>query len=142
MQSFYEFNTHGNLSLCYYFKRDTSEAIKVLSRLFLKDVYPKFSTENQFSISIIEIILHYENANLDYVTYRIGEIRRQFKTLLKDPLHQEEKAFLKILLNMRSELLKLLVTLLKFSCKYLKLFFCLFSIRYIGHCRPGKILTV
>ncbi len=100
MQSFYEFNTHVNLALCYYFKGNISEGIKVLSRLFLKDTYPKFSVENQFSISLIEIILHYENANLDYVTYRIGEIRRQFKTLLKDTLHQEEKAFLKILLNM------------------------------------------
>ena len=100
LHSFYEFSTHGNLALCYYFNKNTSEGIKVLSRLFLKDVYPKFSSENQFSISIIEIILHYENANLDYVTYRIGEIRRQFKTLLKDPLHLEEKAFLKILLNM------------------------------------------
>jgi len=100
MQSFYEFSTHGNLALCYYFNRNTSEGIKILSRLFLKDIYPKLSTENQFAISIVEIILHYENANLDYVTYRIGEIRRQFKTLLKDSLHLEEKAFLKILLNM------------------------------------------
>jgi len=100
MQSFYEFGTHVNLGLCYYFIDNTSEGIKVLSKLFLKDVYPKLSTENQFAISIIEIILHYENANLDYVTYRIGEIRRQFKALLKDPAHVEEKAFLKILLNM------------------------------------------
>jgi len=96
----YEFAIYCNLALCYYFKKNISEAIKTLSRLFLKDVYPKFSTENQFSISLIEIILHYENANLDYVTYRIGEIRRQFKTLLKADTHQEEKAFLKILLNM------------------------------------------
>jgi len=97
---FYEVATHGNLALCYYFKNDTSEAIKILSKLFLKDIYPRLSTENQFSISIIEIVLHYENSDLEYVTYRIGEIRRQFKVLLKDNAHSEEKVFLKLLQNM------------------------------------------
>ena len=100
LNSFYEYGMYGNLALCYYFNHNTSEAIKILSRLFLKDIYPKFSAENQFSISLIEIILHYENANLDYVTYRIAEIRRQFKVLLKENAHLEEKAFLKLLQNM------------------------------------------
>jgi len=99
MKSLYEYAIYGNLALCYYFKGNTSEAIKVLARLFLKDIYPKLSTENQFSISIIEIILHYENKNPDYVTYRIGEIRRQFRTLLKNETFQDEKTFLKLLLN-------------------------------------------
>ena len=100
MKSLYEYAIYGNLALCYYFKGNTSEAIKVLARLFLKDIYPKFSTENQFSISLIELILHYENKNPDYVTYRIGEIRRQFRALLKNETFQDEKAFLKLLLSM------------------------------------------
>jgi tetratricopeptide (TPR) repeat protein len=97
---FYEYAIYGNLALCYYFKKNNSEAIKILSRLFLKDIYPKLTTEYQFSISIVEVVLHFENANLDYVTYRIGEIKRQFRNLLKGDAFQEEKAFLKLLASM------------------------------------------
>ena len=96
----YEFAIYGNLALCYYFKQNISEAIKILSRLFLKDVYPKLSSEHQLSISIFEIVLHYDNHNLDYVTYRIGEMKRQFRQLLKGEDLAEDKAFLKLLLNM------------------------------------------
>jgi hypothetical protein len=98
--TFYEYAIYGNLSLCYYFKKNKSEAIKTLSRLFLKDIYPKLTTEYQFSISILEVILHYENANLDFVTYRIGEIKRQFRQLLKGDGYQDERAFLKLLANL------------------------------------------
>jgi len=97
--TFYEYAIHSNLALCYYFLKNKTDAIKTLSRLFLKDIYPKLSTEYQFSISILEIVLHYENNNLDYVTYRIGEIKRQFRTLLKGESYKDEKAFMKLLAN-------------------------------------------
>jgi len=97
--TFYEYAIFGNLSLCYYFKKNMSEAIKTLSRLFLKDIYSKLTIEYQFSISILEIVLHYENSNLDYVTYRIGEMKRQFRSLLKGDNYKDEKAFMKLLTN-------------------------------------------
>jgi len=101
--TFYEYAIYVNLSLCYYFKKNISEAIKTLSRLFLKDIYSKLTIEYQFAISILEIVLHYENANLDYVTYRIGEMKRQFRSLLKGDNFKDEKAFMKLLTNISNK---------------------------------------
>jgi len=97
--NFYEYAIYDNLSLCYYYQKNMSEAIKTLSKLFLKDIYSKLPIEYQFSISILEIVLHYENSNLDYVTYRIGEMKRQFRSLLKGDNYKDEKAFIKLLTN-------------------------------------------
>lgn len=98
--TFYDYAIYVNLSLCYYFSDNQSTAIKTLAHLFTKEIYPKLSAELQFSISILELILHYENKNYDFVTYRIGEIKRHFRNLLKRPDYQEEKNFIKILLAM------------------------------------------
>ena len=97
--TFYEYAIYGNLSLCYYYKHNNSEAIKTLSHLFLKEIYPKLSTDFQLSISILELVLHYENHNLDYVTYKAGEIKRQFRTLLKGEDYKDERLFIKLLVN-------------------------------------------
>jgi tetratricopeptide (TPR) repeat protein len=101
--TFYEYAIHCNLALCYYYKRNYTTAIKSLARLFTKDIYPKLSAEFQFSISLIEVIVHYENNNLDYVSYRISEIKRHFRGLLKQPGYQQEKHFLKILTTMSNK---------------------------------------
>ncbi len=98
--TFYDYAIYVNLSLCYYFSNNQSTAIKTLSHLFTREIYPKLSAELQFSISILEQILHYDNKNYDFVTYRIGEMKRHFRSLLKRPDYQEEKNFIKILLAM------------------------------------------
>jgi hypothetical protein len=95
--SFYDYGIFTNLSLCQYFGGSASNAIKTLAHLFTKDIYKKLSPEVQFSISIIEMVFHYDNANIDFASYRLNEIKRQFRTLLKRPEYQEEKSFLKIL---------------------------------------------
>jgi hypothetical protein len=95
--SFYDYGIYTNLSLCQYFSGNPSMAIKTLSHIFTKDIYRKLSSEFQFSISLLEVALHYDNANLDFASYRLNEIKRQFRGVLKSPDYQEEKTFLKII---------------------------------------------
>jgi tetratricopeptide (TPR) repeat protein len=94
----YEFAIYVNLSLCHYFLGQYSTAIKTLSHLLTRDVYPKLSSEMQYSLAMVESIIHYDNDNHDYVGYRLTELRRQFRSLLKTQAFQEEKTFQKILL--------------------------------------------
>ena len=100
---FYDYAIHVNLALCFYFNRNVTQAIKSLSHLLTKDIYPKLSTELQLSVSMTEIILHYENNNFDFVSYKIGEIKRQFRGLLKRPEYIEPKSFLKIIFSMANK---------------------------------------
>jgi hypothetical protein len=95
--NFFDYASRGNLALCFYFKNDLSKAIKTLSHLLSKEMYGKLSPAFQFSISILEIILHFENKSMDYVEYKIAEVKRQFSALLKRKDYQEEKDFLKIM---------------------------------------------
>ena len=93
----FEYATWGNLALCYYYKHDFSMAIRTLSHNLSKQMFKKLSPEFQFSISILELILHYERKNYDYAEHKILEIRRQFKSLLSRKDFEEEKDFLKIM---------------------------------------------
>ena len=95
--TFYDYAIHGNLALCYYFEGNTSQAIKTLSVLLTKEAFPKLSSELQFSISILETIFHYDNNDMDFVGYKITEIKRQFRVLLKREDYAEELNFLKII---------------------------------------------
>lgn len=95
--SFYDYAIYINLSLCYYFSGNLSAAIKTLSHLLTKETFPKFSVDFQLSISLLEIILHYENNNHDFVSYKINDVKRLYRNLLKRPEYYEEKSFLKIM---------------------------------------------
>ncbi|MDQ3073671.1 MAG: hypothetical protein M3Q97_10460 [Bacteroidota bacterium] len=95
--TFYDYVIHVNLALCYFFQDETSTAIRTLSHLLSKEVYPKLSNELQFSTAILEIILHYENKNLDFVSYRLAEVRRQFRSLIKREDYLEDATFIKIM---------------------------------------------
>jgi len=93
---FYDFAILGNLSLCYFLKQKLSPAIKTLNELLTKEKFVKHSTEQQFSLLILEAIFHFENKNFDYSEYKISELRSKFKVLLKRPEFSQDKEFLKI----------------------------------------------
>ncbi len=94
---YYDYALHVNLALNYYYLRQPSQAIKTLSHLFSKDNYSRLSPELQLSLTILESILHYDNDNLDYASYKVDEAKRLFKTLLKGDAYSEERTFLKLL---------------------------------------------
>lgn len=96
---FYDYDIHCNLSQCYHYTYKYSHAIKALSNLLTKEIYPKLSAEMQFSLSVFEVVLHIDNNNLEYASYRLKEIRRLLRTLLKRADYQEDSEFLRLLSN-------------------------------------------
>ncbi len=95
--SFYDYAIYVNLSLCYYYQNALSAAIKTLAHLFSKELYNKLSPDFQLSIGILEMILHFENKNFDYVEHRGNELKVKYRPLLKMPEYTDEKNFIRIL---------------------------------------------
>jgi hypothetical protein len=101
--SFYDYAIHVSLSLAYYYENNFSEAIKTLSVLFQKDIQSKLTNEFLFNIGILEIILHYEANNLDFIEYKVNELKRHHRTLLNSEAYIEEKNFLKIITQLTNK---------------------------------------
>ena len=95
--NFFDYASWVNLALCYYYKKDNSTAIKTLSHVLSKEMFKKLAPEQQFSVSTVEIVLHYESKSFDYVEYKLAEIKRQFRLLLKREDYKQEKEFIRIL---------------------------------------------
>jgi tetratricopeptide (TPR) repeat protein len=95
--TFYDYAIYVNLTLCYYFEEKKSAGIKTLGNLLQKETFNKLSSEHQLSILMLEAILHYDNNNLDYVDYRLSDIKNKYRTLLKKDVYKDEKDFIKIM---------------------------------------------
>lgn len=102
-QLFYDYAIHVNLSLCYYFKGLLSMSIRTLSFILVKDVYPRLSPELQFSVSMLEILLHFEQADYEFVSYKIAELKRLFKSKLKQPQNIEDALFIRVVNGMANK---------------------------------------
>ncbi|HMS53035.1 MAG TPA: hypothetical protein PKD56_11965, partial [Chitinophagales bacterium] len=57
----------------------------------------KLSGELQLRISLLEVILHLDNNDWQYVAYRLGDIKQSNKALLKQANYQHEAQFIKLL---------------------------------------------
>ena len=94
---YYETFTHANLSVIYYCQGQLRKAMTKLTPLLQKDTFNKQSAELQLRIGLLELILHYENNDFNYIDYRINDLRHSYKDLLQQEAHQRENSFLKIL---------------------------------------------
>ncbi len=94
--NFFDYASWVNLALCYYYKKDISTAIKKLGHVLSKDMFKKLTPEQQFSVSTLEIIFHFDNRNFDYSEYKINELKRQYRILLKKEEYAQEKEFIRI----------------------------------------------
>ena len=94
---YYDIFVRGNLSVIYFCQNDLSKSMTHIAPLFYKDTYNKLSVELQLRLSILELILHFENGDMNFIDYRINEIRSTFKKLLRQAAYLREANFLKIL---------------------------------------------
>lgn len=93
---FYDLAIHLNLASLYYCSNNLSLAVKNLSAVLMKDIYNSLSPQIKFSISVLEMILHYEKGNFDYAHMKLKETFRRHKEILKSPDYTNESAFLLI----------------------------------------------
>jgi len=93
---FYDLGVYLTLSSQHYCQGDISKAIKTLSPIIIKDTYNNLSSTWQLNISIVEMILHYENGDIEYAFTKLKEIKRTFNPLLKDQAYTKEVKLLDI----------------------------------------------
>ena len=86
-----------NLATSYYCSGDVDKALDYLKEILAYDTYKKLSIEWQFAVSFVEIILRIESEDFDYVSHRLAETKRVFRTALKTEAYEKERDFLDIL---------------------------------------------
>ena len=97
---FYEVFIYLNLAVLHFDLGEYRDAIRHISKLYLLDSYRNADRALQMKIAVSELIIRFELRDLDYLEYRIGRIRKDFKDLLKENQFLKEKEFLSIILTM------------------------------------------
>lgn len=92
----YDMFVYGNLSVAYYCAQQLRKAMSSLAPLLQREVFGKLSVELQLRVRLLEVILHYENSDFDFIDYKISEIRHAYKTLLQQGTYSRESAFIRL----------------------------------------------
>ncbi|OFY67718.1 MAG: hypothetical protein A3H98_14770 [Bacteroidetes bacterium RIFCSPLOWO2_02_FULL_36_8] len=95
--SFYDLFLYLNLATLYFSEQDLSKAVKNLSMILRKDKYDKLEPQIQMQITFIEVIIHFDLDNKEYIFNRIAEMKRSFRSLLTLEAYERELKFLKLL---------------------------------------------
>ena len=96
---FYELFVYLNLATSYFDLQQYNQAIRHLSKTYLIDSYKKADASLKFKIAVAELIIRYENGDLDFWNYRKDQIVRENQAELEDDKHLKEKELLKILIK-------------------------------------------
>jgi tetratricopeptide (TPR) repeat protein len=94
---FYELFVYLNLATSYFDLKQYNQAIRHLSKAYLIDSYKKADASLKFKIAIAELIIRYENGDIDFWNYRKEQIIRENQAELEEDKHLKEKELLKIL---------------------------------------------
>lgn len=94
---YYDTFVHANLAVLYFCTGNVRKAMSSLTPLLLKESFGKQSVELQLRFCILEIVLHFENEDFDFLDYKINETRNTFRDLLHQDSYKRETDFLKIL---------------------------------------------
>ncbi len=100
---FYELFVYLNLATSYFDLHQYNQAIRHLSKAYLIDSYKKADASLKFKIAFAELIIRYENGDLDFWNYRKDQIVRENQAELEDDKLLKEKELLKILIRAAAE---------------------------------------
>lgn len=94
---FYELFVYLNLATSYFDLQQYNQAIRHLSKAYLLDSYKKADASLKFKIAVAELIIRYENGDIDFWNYRKDQVIRENQKELEDDKHLKEKELLRIL---------------------------------------------
>lgn len=97
---YYDVFVHANIAVLNYCCKNIAKALNSLSPLMTKELYSSISVEIQLRIAILELLLHFENEDFDFMDYKLTEIRHSFKSLLKQDEYSRELSLIKLLKKM------------------------------------------
>jgi hypothetical protein len=91
---FYEIFIYLNLSVLHFDLAKYRESIRFMTRLHQLESYKNADQALQFKVSVAELMIRYELRDMDYVTYRINRMKKDFKEILKQEQFLKEKEFI------------------------------------------------
>lgn len=94
---FYEVFVYLNLGIFYFDKQDYRKAIRYINQLYMLDSYKNGDASLQFKIAITELIIRHELQDFDFLEYRIGQVEKDYKSLITKEENTREKDLLKII---------------------------------------------
>ncbi len=94
---YYDLFVRLNLATIYLCCKQIDKAMTSIAPLFYKETFKSLSQELQLRLLIVEIILHYENKDFNFLDYKINDIRKSFRRLLKQDHYKREKNFIHII---------------------------------------------
>lgn len=86
-----------NLATSYFCLGRLDKAMAHVAKLLTKEKYNKLSKELQLRLAVVEIIFHFDNDDMLFLDYKVGETRKTFKKLLKQNTYARENHFLKLM---------------------------------------------
>lgn len=98
--SFYDIFIHANLAILWFDKQNYHNAIRNLNKLYMQDGYKSADETLKFKIAIAELIMRYELNDFDLLEYKITQIRKLYKKLLKLPENRRESELISIISQM------------------------------------------
>ncbi|MEM7105946.1 MAG: hypothetical protein AAF502_22615 [Bacteroidota bacterium] len=91
-----------NLTIAYYSKDEINNAQEHLTPFFYSDIFKKMSPQWKLNIFIVDILIHYETEDIEYILSRVKEVKRSQRNLLRLPDYAREKEFLNIIQKLMS----------------------------------------
>lgn len=98
--SYYEQFILLNKSTLLFERKKFNDAIRQLVRLYLNDSYRNASETFKLKVAVAELIMQYESGDLQVFKNRLGQVRKQFASVLKKQENTRDKSFLNILEKM------------------------------------------
>lgn len=94
---FYEVFVYLNLAIFRFEKGDFRSAIKNLNKLFIHESYKNADRSLRFRIAVAELIIRLELNDLEFLDYRTGQIKKEYKDLLQKKENQRELKLIEII---------------------------------------------
>lgn len=86
-----------NLAVLYFDTKQYDKAIKAIVKLHLQDSFKQADESFRMKIAIAELIIRYQDGDLDILDYKIEQAKRDFKKMLRETENKRETELLKLL---------------------------------------------
>ncbi len=89
-----------NLAVSYFGIKDFKASLKSIVKLYMLDSFKTLDSAFRFKIAITELIIRYEQGDVDFIEQRIHQVKKEFKNELKLTDFEREAGLLRIILQL------------------------------------------
>lgn len=86
-----------NLAVSYYAFGDVRSALKNLVKLYMHDSFKTLDESFRLKIAVAELIVRYQLKDVEFITKKINQVRKEFAGLLKEKNFQKDDSLLEII---------------------------------------------